>query len=76
MELTKGQDRAFQALNDYYGDCKIAEYQPPASPTDVKLEGVDEDGDVRARWIVNADGKVIGAWDPDRLLDQYNEVPS
>lgn len=68
--MTSEQDRAFQVLNDYYGDCRIAESRE-GEVSDVKLEAVDEDGDVRARWWVRPDGIVPQAWDPDRLLDKY-----
>lgn len=65
--MTEGQDRAFAFLNDRYGDARVT----PADRGSVRIAGVDEDGDVRARWIVNEAGQVIGAWDPDRALDVY-----
>lgn len=65
--MTAGQDRAFAFLNDRYGDCRVM----AADRALVKLEGIDDDGEVRARWFVEPDGRVNRAWDPDGALDIY-----
>lgn len=65
--MTGDQDRAFQALNDYYGDCEVK----PLKDGIVKLIGKDDEGIARARWMVDVDGGVTEAWDPDYLLNSY-----
>lgn len=74
IRMNEAQDRAFAFLNDRYGNCLIKEQASEndrSMPGAVKLEGIDEDGDCRARWWVRLDGWVPMAWDPDYALDTY-----
>jgi hypothetical protein len=69
--LTPEQDKAFAFLNDRYGDARWNPTNLHFATHTVKIEGVDEDGEVRARWIVRPDGKISGAWDPDYVVEHY-----
>lgn len=69
--LNDAQDKAFAFLTGFYGDCRIADRS--YLPEQVKLVGIDEDGDERCRWWVGKDGKVRMAWDPDHAIDKYEE---
>lgn len=68
--LTDHQDRTRQVVNASYGDSTVDLLHCPPGSGMVRICGVDEDGDMRCRWLVNPDGRVDMAWDPDFLLDK------
>lgn len=69
--MTEGQDRAFAFLTARYGDARFDDQGGALSDGNLRITGVDEDGDERARWIVKPSGFVIAAYDPDGGLAHY-----
>lgn len=78
-DLTSGQQRAHDVLLRYYGQVKITDGQVPntirllAWRAGTRNAGVD--GHEACRWIVQSNGVVVGAWDPDRVLGRLDRWP-
>lgn len=36
-----------------------------------KLSAGDVPGEARTRWLVASDGTIVGAWDPERTVEDY-----
>lgn len=72
LEATREQEHAAHHLALFYGRAMIDwPFGHDRGPRN-QLRIVGMTGDRQsARWIVNADGTVHRAWDPDRALDTY-----
>lgn len=64
--MSPEQDRAFAFLNNLYGEATYVEFADG-----MKITALDEDGAIRARWLVMDDGSLEGAYDPDNALEKY-----
>lgn len=61
--LTAEQDRLLVRCTEVYGDSTARRDEDGY----LTITGMDEGGDVRARFKFTARGTLLGAWDPDRL---------
>jgi hypothetical protein len=69
VSVAENLERAKALLAERYGSAQIGDADADGV---LRVAGVAPNGEVRARWLLRSDGSLKGAWDPDRLLDEFH----